>query len=120
MTEKKETVTIELVYNEDGSLDELSAITAFENAIGGRMKITDWYGMTSAKEDYPHLQQDQLMAVISELDTGEYDFAINRDIRRAVLDGTVEKAGFYTVTYDSDFDEDDVSERDESDEDFKL
>lgn len=110
MTVRKETVSLEITYEEDGSIDESATLQAFEKAVGGRIKITDWYGMMFAKLDYPHLNEEQMMTLINTIDTGDYDESISKDIRRDVLDATLNRADI--EAWEGQFDKD----RDEADE----
>ncbi len=91
-----ETITLPIKYNSDGTLDASSLIIALESAVEGRMRITDWYDETFAKNDYPHLDDEQRRALISSIDTGDYDEIIDSDGRRAVLDEAAERAGVPT------------------------
>ncbi|NTF17017.1 hypothetical protein G6L37_01060 [Agrobacterium rubi] len=96
-------VNIDLVYDRDGRLDTSSLIMTLESQLEGRLKITDWYDENLAANDYPHLTSDEIRQVIPEISTGDYDDAIDRDIRRNALDDAVASAGL--PRWEGDLDE---------------
>jgi hypothetical protein len=100
-------ITLDLKYHDDGTLDASSLILALEGKLEGQIRITDWYDETFAKADYPHLDSEQRRALISSIEVGDYDTIIDSDGRRAILDEAAERAEV-PAWADSD-DEDDVS-----------
>jgi hypothetical protein len=91
--ERPTSISIDLIYDRDGRLDASSLLMNLENALGGRIKVTDWYDENMAADDYPHLNEEERRALISSISTGDYDDAIDRDIRRTVLDEAAASAG---------------------------
>lgn len=100
------TITLPVKYNSDGTLDASSLILALENAVEGRLRITDWYDENFAQIDYPHLDDEQRRALISSIEVGDYDEIINSDGRRAILDEAAERAGVPAWRSDEDQDDD--------------
>lgn len=117
-------VPLEIFYDKDGSIDEISTMLSFEKALEGRIRITDWFGIEGAKREYPHLNEEQMITLITSLEIGDYDEAIDRDRVREVLDETLTRAGI--ETYEGEFDTDADNEGAEFDDveeetsDFKL
>lgn len=86
-------ITLDLKYDADGILDESTLLIQLESQLGGRIKITDWVGERAIAQEYPHLNEDERRALISSVDIGDYDDAINSDVRRIVLDKAAQNAG---------------------------
>src|SRR5690606_39592598 len=80
-------------YDTEGRLDSSSLLAQLENQLGGRIVVTDWIDETMIYYDYPHLDDQQRRALISSVDIGDYDDAINLDIRRNTLDRAAKSAG---------------------------
>lgn len=83
---KPTSITLPLNYNSDGTLDTNSLMLALENALEDRVRITDWYDESSAMADYPDLDEEQRREMIAAISIGDYDEAIDREIRKDVLD----------------------------------
>jgi hypothetical protein len=90
--ELPETITLPIKRNSDGTLDASSLIIALETELDGHIRILDWYDETFAQNDYAHLDSEQRQALISSIDTGDYDQIVNSDGRRAILDEAAERA----------------------------
>ncbi len=77
---------------------EINRINEFnrlsEEALKLGIVLTDYVLLDDIKSDYPHLDDDQAAAVLASISIGDYDDAIDRDIRRSVLDDAVKTAGF--------------------------
>jgi hypothetical protein len=101
-----EKITLDIKYHSDGTLDESSLMLALETAVGGRIRITDWVGESHMREEYPHLDEEQRIGLISSIEIGEYDYAINQDARRTVLDEAAVAAGVPRWDGDEGDDED--------------
>lgn len=109
--ERPTSITLDVKYNRDGTIDDSSLIIELESALGGRLCITDWYGESHAQTDYPHLNEDERRAVISSIQIGDYDEAVDQDMRRATIDSAVIAAGLegYPDADDEDADHTDDS-----------
>lgn len=88
-----EKITLDIRYHADGTLDESSLLLALETAVGGRIRITDWVGESHIRGEYPHLDEEQRIGLISSIEIGEYDYAIDQDTRRTVLNDAAVSAG---------------------------
>lgn len=108
-------ITLDVKYDADGILDESSLINQLERLLEGRIRITDWVGEIAIASEYKHLDQDQRLALISSIDIGDYDDAINDDIRRKTLDAAAASAGVPRWEDDDGVDLDSVT-----DNDFKI
>ena len=106
--ERPSSISIDLIYDRDGLLDANSLIMTLESQLGGRIRITDWYDESKAAEDYPHLSAEERRAVVDAIDTGDYDLAIDDDLRRDMIDQAVESAGFELASPSDDEDEDEA------------
>lgn len=87
------TITLPVKYDSDGMLDASSLLLALESAVNDRIRITDWYDESRAREDYPHLDDEERRAMIAAIQTGDWDLAIDQNVRKEVLDDAVEAAG---------------------------
>jgi hypothetical protein len=86
-------ISLEVKYDADGIMDESSLITQLEKLLEGRIRITDWVGERAISEEYKHLDEEQRRSLISSIDIGDFDDAINLDVRRKVLDEAATSAG---------------------------
>lgn len=106
--ERPTSITLDVKYNADGTIDDNSLIMAIESALGGRLCITDWYGESEAANDYPHLSAQDRRHVINAIQTGDYDDAIDKDLKRSVIDNAVEAVGLEAYPeVDEDYHNDD-------------
>ncbi|MNU60501.1 hypothetical protein D3C71_496930 [compost metagenome] len=100
-------ITLPIKFHSDGTLDESSLLLALEAAVGNRIRITDWVGESHIREEYPHLDEEQRIGLISSIEIGEYDYAINQDTRQTVLNEAAVAAGVPRWEGDDGADEDD-------------
>jgi hypothetical protein len=103
-------ITLDITYYADGSLNESSLMLALENALGNRIKITDWVGEQAIRDEYPHLDEEQRIGLIAAIDIGDYDYAINQDVRRSILNEAAVAASVPRWEDDEGDEDEDTSE----------
>ncbi|TLX16134.1 hypothetical protein [Rhizobium sp. MHM7A] len=85
--EQPKSITIPLTYDAQGRLNDASFILALESALQGRLRITDWYGEEFASSDFPHLSQDERLALLGGIEVGEWgENVIDPDAKREQLE----------------------------------
>lgn len=97
-----EQIVLNVRRNEEGVIDSSRLLTDLEDKTNGEIKITDWIDLEIMKNEYPHLSRADAAHAICHIDIGDYDDAINRDIRLDVLNEAVERAGFSTCEGEGD------------------
>ena len=85
--EQPESITIPLTYDADGKLNDAAFILVLERELQGRLRITDWYGEEFAASDFPHLNQEERLALLDQIEVGEWvEQVIDADAKRDQLE----------------------------------
>lgn len=106
---KPDQITLNVNYDENGHLDDSAILIQLEALLPGRIKITDWVSERSIQSEYEHLSIDQVHELIHNIDIGDYDDAIDKDLRRDALNEACSRADL-PVLADGDLADDDDSE----------
>lgn len=86
-------ISIDVTYDNNGFLIESKLIMAIEEALGGRLRITDWISERMISEEYDLTNKEDIRNFVNNISVGDYDDAIDQDIRREVLDQAFSDAG---------------------------
>jgi len=85
--EQPKSITIPLTYDSEGRLNDADFILALERGLQGRLRVTDWYGEEFASNDFPHLTQEQRLALLDGIEVGEWgEQVIDVDAKREQLE----------------------------------
>lgn len=91
--EQPESITIPLTYDADGKLNDAAFILVLERELQGRLRITDWYGEEFAASDFPHLNQEERLALLDQIEVGEWgEQVVDADAKRDQLEIAVARA----------------------------